>query len=82
MFIGDKKLPQVTKESVREIAANYLKKEKNTQKIDVAMIEENSDGYLVRGTCPIDLEGHQWAEKFAVVIDWKGKVKSTDYSLL
>lgn len=46
------------------------------------MIEEKSDGYIVRGLCPIDLEGHKWAERFTVVIDWKGKVKSTDYALL
>lgn len=75
-------MPQVTKESASQIASNYLKKEKNTQKVDIAMIEEKSDGYIIHGICPIDLEGHQWEEKFAVVIDWKGKVKSTDYSLL
>ena len=75
-------MPQVTKESASQIAVNHLKKEKNTQKIDIAMIEEKSDGFIIRGVCPIDLEGHQWAEKFAVVIDWKGKVKSTYYSLL
>ena len=75
-------MPQVTKESASQIAANYLKKEKNTQKIDIATIEEKSDGYIIRGVCPIDLEGHQWAEKFEVVIEWNGKIKSTYYSLL
>ena len=75
-------MPQVTKESASQIAANYLKKEKNTQKIDIAMIEEKSDGYIIRGISPINLEGHQWAEKFEVVIDWNGKIKSTYYSLL
>jgi hypothetical protein len=75
-------LPQVTKESASQIASNYLKKEKNTQKIDIAMIEEKSDGYIIRGISPINLEGHQWAEKFEVVIDWNGKIKSTYYSLL
>ena len=75
-------MPQVTKESASQIASNYLKKEKNTQKIDIAMIEEKSDGYIIRGISPINLEGHQWAEKFEVVIDWNGKIKSTYYSLL
>jgi hypothetical protein len=46
------------------------------------MIEEKSDGYIIRGICPINLEGHQWAEKFEVVIEWNGKIKSTYYSLL
>jgi hypothetical protein len=74
-------LPQVTKEAAIEIVAEFVKKQKNTDKIDVALVEQSTDGWIVRGTFPLDLEGHQWAEKFAVVIDWKGKVKSTDYAL-
>ncbi len=73
---------QLSKESASTIAVEFLKRQKNTQKIDVAMVEESKDGWVVRGTCPIDLAGHQWAEKFTVIIDWKGKVKSTDYELL
>lgn len=46
------------------------------------MTEESKEGWVIRGTCPIDLAGHQWAEKFMVIIDWKGKVKSTEYGLL
>jgi hypothetical protein len=72
----------VSKESASQIVVDFLKKQKNTEKIDVALIEEQSDGWVVRGTCPIDLEGHPWAEKFAVVVDLKGKVKSTDFALL
>jgi hypothetical protein len=75
---------QVSKESASEIAVDFLKKKKNTEKIDVALVEEQNDGdgWIVRGTCPIDLEGHPWAEKFAVVVDLNGKVKSTDFALL
>jgi hypothetical protein len=75
-------MAKLTKESASEIAITFLKKEKNTDKIDVAMVEEHSDGYMVRGTCPIDLEGHKWAEKFAVVVDTKGKIKTTNFALL
>ena len=75
-------MPQVSKEAASEIVVDFLKKQKNTDKIDVAMIEEQSDGWMVRGTCPIDLEGHQWAERFAVVVDLKGKIKATDFALL
>ena len=75
-------MPQMSKEAASEIVVDFLKKQKNTDKIDVAMIEEQSDGFMIRGTCPIDLEGHQWAERFAVVVDLKGKIKTIDYSLL
>ena len=75
-------MPRVTRESASKIAVEFLKKQKNTDKIDVAMVEENGEGYVVRGTCPIDLEGHPWAERFAIVIDLKGRIKTTDYALL
>jgi hypothetical protein len=81
-FGGICPMPQMSKESASEIVVDFLKKQKNTDKIDVAMIEEQSDGWMVRGTCPIDLEGHQWAERFAVVVDLKGKIKTTDFALL
>ena len=75
-------MPQVTRESASEIVIDFLKKKKNTDKIDVAMVEDHDEGYVVRGTCPIDLEGHPWAERFAVVVDSKGRIKTIDYALL
>ena len=75
-------MPQVTRESASEIVVEFLKKQKNTDRIDVAMVEDHDEGYLVRGTCPIDLEGHPWAERFAVLVDLKGRIKTTDYALL
>ena len=75
-------MPQVTRESASEIVIDFLKKKKNTDKIDVAMVEDHDEGYVVRGTCPIDLEGHPWAERFAVVVDLKGRIKTIDYALL
>jgi hypothetical protein len=72
----------MSKESASQIAIEFLKEQKNTDKIDVAVVEEQDDGWMVRGTCPIDLEGHPWVEKFAVVVDWKGKIKDIDYGLL
>ena len=77
-----KLMPQVSKQSASQIAVEFLKKEKSTDRIDVAVVEEQSDGWMVRGTCPIDLEGHPWVEKFAVVVDWKGKIKDINYGLL
>jgi hypothetical protein len=73
---------QVSKEAASQIAVDFLKQQKNTDRIEVAMIEEQTDGWMIRGTCPIDMEGHPWAEKFAVVVDWKGKIKDINYGLL
>ena len=75
-------MSQVSKESASQIVVDFLKKQKNKDKIDVAFVEKQSDGWIVRGTCPIDLEGHHWAESFAVVVDLKGKIKTTDLALL
>jgi hypothetical protein len=74
--------PQLSKEAASQIAVDFLKLQKNTDRIEVAIIEEQTDGWMIRGTCPIDLEGHPWAEKFAVVVDWKGKIKDVNYGLL
>jgi hypothetical protein len=75
-------MPQMSKESASQIAVEFLKQQKNTDRIDVAVVEEQDDGWMVRGTCPIDLEGHPWVEKFAVVVDWRGKIKDINYGLL
>ncbi|MEM2463799.1 MAG: hypothetical protein QXY07_03865 [Candidatus Bathyarchaeia archaeon] len=69
-------------EDAQRIAVEFLKKRKKTEKIDVSTVEQREGCWVVRGTCPIDLEGHPWAERFEVVIDSKGRIKSTDFSLL
>jgi hypothetical protein len=75
-------LPHVSKESAGQVVVAYLKKQKKADKVDVAMVEERSDGYIVRGITPINLEGHNWAERFTVQVDNKGKVKSADFALI
>ncbi len=75
-------MPQMSKEAASQIAVEFLKKQKSTDRIDVAVVEEQSDGWMIRGTCPIDMEGHPWVEKFAVVVDWKGKIKDSTFGLL
>ena len=52
-------MPQISKESASEIVIDFLKKKKDTDKIDIAMVEEKANSWIVRGTCPIDLEGHK-----------------------
>ena len=75
-------MQNISSESVRQIAADYLKKRNNTGKMDISTVEQDNGCWVIKGTCPIDLEGHPWAEKFEVIIDKKGKIKSTDFSLL
>ena len=75
-------MTQVTKESASQIAVEFLKKRKNTENIEVALIEMQDDCFIIRGTCPMEFGDHQWPEKFAVIVDLKGKIKSTDFALL
>lgn len=75
-------MPQISKESASQLAVEFLKREKNTDNINVAIVEEQEDGWIVRGTCPIDLEGHPWVEKFAIIVNCKGKIKDINYGLL
>ena len=75
-------MQKVSTDAAQQIAVDYLKKRKNTGKIDISTVEQKNGVWVIRGVCPIDLEGHPWAEKFEVVIDEKGKIRSTDFSLL
>jgi hypothetical protein len=76
------KLKVVSQQDVQKIAVNCVKAKKDTDRIDVSMIEENGEVWVVTGTCPIDMEGHPWTERFEVVVDRSGKVRSTYFSLL
>lgn len=75
-------MQKISPEIVQQTAIEYIKKRKNTEKIDISTVEEKGEGWIVRGTCPIDLEDHPWAEKFEISLDPKGRIKSTDFSLL
>ncbi len=75
-------MTSITKENAQAVAVDYLKKLKSPQTVNVSTVEQKGEDWEVRGTTPLDLEGHPWAEKFEIVIDIKGKVKSADYSLL
>ncbi len=74
--------PQLPREFASQIAVEYLKKRKNTDKIDVVMVDAEEDCWTVRGTCPMEFGETMWPEKFAVVVDSKGKIKSENYGLL
>ena len=77
-FVADR----ISRETAEQVAADVVKRKKNIERVDVVTVDENDDEWVVRGTCPIDLEGHPWTEQFEVVLSSKGKVKSVDVSLL
>lgn len=72
----------VTVENAQQIAVEFLKRRKSLERVEVSTVEQNKDIWVIRGTCPIDLEGHPWAEKFEVIVDTKGKVRSSYCALL
>jgi hypothetical protein len=72
----------ISEDAVKQVVVDSVKKRKNAEKIEVTIVERNREDWIVRGICPIDMEGHPWAEKFEVIVDPKGKVKSVDFALL
>jgi hypothetical protein len=72
----------ITKEAAAQIALEFLKKRKCTERVEVSTVELSKESWVIRGTCPIDMEGHPWAEKFEVTLDTKGRIKSTEFGLL
>jgi hypothetical protein len=72
----------ITVESAQQIAVEFLKRRKSIERVEVSAVEKSKDIWVIRGTCPIDLEGHPWAEKFEVVVDTRGKIRTTTFALL
>jgi len=72
----------VSEEDAKQIAVDFLRRKKDTENVDVSSVEQKDGVWIIHGMCPIDLEGHPWTERFEVIIDRKGKVKSTYFSLL
>jgi hypothetical protein len=73
---------KISREAAEQLAIDVIRKKKNYERINVATIDQNDDNWIVRGTCPIDMEGHPWTEKFEVIVNLKGRVKSMDLALL
>ncbi len=73
---------QLSKEEAGRVIVEYLKKLKGTEKIEVIITEMKDDCWIVSGTTPIEFGSTQWPEQFTVVVDKKGKIKSSDFRLL
>ncbi|MDI6806176.1 MAG: hypothetical protein QMD20_05900 [Candidatus Bathyarchaeia archaeon] len=73
---------EISTEAARQIVVDFIKQKKRIERIEVSTVENKNGCWVVRGTCPIDLDGHPWAEKFEVILNQKGKIKSTEFALL
>ncbi len=73
---------KISREVAEQVAVGVVKKKKNSERINVATVDQNDDNWIVRGTCPIDMEGHPWTEQFEVIVDPKGRIKSMSLALL
>jgi hypothetical protein len=73
---------EISTDAARQIVMGFIRQKKKIERVEISTVEQKDGCWVVRGTCPIDLEGHPWAEKFEVVVDQKGKIKSTDFALL
>ncbi|MCX8177243.1 MAG: hypothetical protein N3F10_02965 [Candidatus Bathyarchaeota archaeon] len=69
-------------EEAKQITTEFVKKRKNCDRVEISSVKQKGEYWIISGTCPINLEGHLWAEKFHVVLDKKGKVKLADFWLL
>jgi hypothetical protein len=72
----------VSEEDAKQIAIDFLRKKKNTEEVNVSSVEQKDGVWIIYGMCPIDLEGHPWTERFEVIVNRKGKIKSSYFSLL
>ncbi|MGB9676692.1 MAG: hypothetical protein ACPL0C_05850 [Candidatus Bathyarchaeales archaeon] len=73
---------EISTDAARQIVVDFIRQRKKAERVEISTVEQKGGCWIVRGTCPIDLEGHPWAEKFEIVVDQKGKIKSTDFALL
>jgi hypothetical protein len=75
-------MTELSKEHASQLVIEFLKYQKGTDKIDVAFIERQDNYWIVSGTTPIQFGEMQWPERFSVVVDLKGRIRSTDFKLL
>jgi len=72
----------VNPEDAQNITKDYVKKRKNVEKVEIISTEQKEECWIVKGSCPIDVCGHPWMERFEIVIDQKGKIKNSDFRLM
>lgn len=68
---------EASKEEAGQIARDFMGKQKKTSEVDVAVVETRGDMFVVRGACSIFSGDQFWTEKFEVIVDQSGKIRST-----
>ena len=66
----------------KQLIVEFIKRKKEVEQVNVSTIEQKDGLWIISGTCPINLEGHLWVEKFEVIINEKGKITSSAFALL
>lgn len=79
---GKHEVKVLSEETAQQIALKYVKKRKNVERINISTVQQKDGVWIISGTCPINLQGHPWTEKFEITVDRKGKIKTTDFALL
>ncbi len=69
-------------DNAQHIAVDFVKEKKKVVNVNVVITENKNGVWVIKGTCPIDLDGHPWRESFEIVIDQKGKIKTSDFKLM
>jgi hypothetical protein len=72
----------VSPQEIQNITKDYVKKRKNVENVEIIVAEQKEETWIVKGTCPIDVAGHPWMEKFEIIIDQKGKIKDSHFGLV
>ena len=72
----------VEPQNIHDIAIDFVKQRKKVSDVTVIVTEQKDGVWIIRGTCTIDLAGHPWRESFEVVIDQKGKIRTSSFKLM
>ena len=75
-------MTELSKENASQIAVEFLRYQKGTDKVEIALVERRDDCWIVNGITPIQFGEMQWPERFEVVVDLKGKIRAADFKLL
>ena len=69
-------------DDIHDIVVDFVRGVKKVSEVNIVMTELKDGFWVVRGTCPIDLDGHPWRESFEVIVDLKGKIKTSNFRLV
>ena len=69
-------------EDAQSIAVEFIKTRKKPSRVNVISTRKEDGVWIVKGTCPIDMDGHPWIEEFEVHVDLKGRIEASSFELV